>query len=217
MRRHDIAASIVECYNESVWDLLAPGGKREVELVKCPGGFDMPDLTRIGAHCSFPLKTSFAPLPADQKPTNCPCSTSVPGRQMGWKLLQGDSNLSAPQRPHRRCSVCLYCSRTQVRSSSILRDMHASYRAFWGAGVTSPEQVHGIMAAGFEQRSVGRHDINAHSSRSHCALVIHAASTDAVTGVRTVGKLTLCDLAGSERINNDRRYRCALRLNQTRF
>ena len=68
------------------------------------------------------------------------------------------------------------------------------------AGVTSPEQVLGIMGAGFEQRAVGCHDVNAHSSRSHCALVVHAEATDTATGVRSCGKLTLVDLAGSERI-----------------
>ena len=42
--------------------------------------------------------------------------------------------------------------------------------------------------------------INAHSSRSHCLLVINVIGTNKANGVRTVGKLTLCDLAGSERI-----------------
>lgn len=56
------------------------------------------------------------------------------------------------------------------------------------------------MEKGFEHRAVGCHDINARSSRSHCLLIIHVAATDAASGVRTVGKLTLCDLAGSERI-----------------
>ena len=69
------------------------------------------------------------------------------------------------------------------------------------AAVTSPEQILGIMERGFEHRKTGCHDINAHSSRSHCALIVHAASTDTATRVRSVGKLTLCDLAGSERIN----------------
>lgn len=68
------------------------------------------------------------------------------------------------------------------------------------AEVTSPEQIFQIMQKGFEHRAVGCHDINAHSSRSHCLLIIKVAATDAATGVRTVGKLTLCDLAGSERI-----------------
>lgn len=69
------------------------------------------------------------------------------------------------------------------------------------AEVTSPEQIFDIMAAGFEHRAVGCHDINAHSSRSHCLLIVHVTGTNISNGVRTVGKLTLCDLAGSERIN----------------
>ncbi|EIE22632.1 the Kifc3 motor domain in complex with Adp, partial [Coccomyxa subellipsoidea C-169] len=114
---YDITTSIVELYNEQVWDLLAESGKKEVELVKATSGagFNVPDLTQVA--------------------------------------------------------------------------------------VTSPEQILDIMARGFEQRATGCHDINAHSSRSHCLLIVHAATTDPATGVRSVGKLTLCDLAGSERIN----------------
>ena len=67
--------------------------------------------------------------------------------------------------------------------------------------VTSPEQIFDIMAAGFEHRAVGCHDINAHSSRSHCLLIVRVHGTNISSGVRTLGKLTLCDLAGSERIN----------------
>ncbi len=57
------------------------------------------------------------------------------------------------------------------------------------------------MAAGFEHRAVGCHDINAHSSRSHCLVILTVLGTNISNGIRTVGKLTLCDLAGSERIN----------------
>ena len=39
---------MVEIYNEAVWDLLAPGGKRELELAKSDAGFDLPDLTHVG-------------------------------------------------------------------------------------------------------------------------------------------------------------------------
>ena len=46
---HAIGAGMVEIYNEGVWDLLAPGGKRELELARSCGGFDLPDLTQIGA------------------------------------------------------------------------------------------------------------------------------------------------------------------------
>ena len=79
--------------------------------------------------------------------------------------------------------------------------MRLSALILHAADVASPEQILAIMAQGFEHRATGCHDINAHSSRSHCLLVVHAAATDATTGVRSVGKLTLCDLAGSERIN----------------
>ena len=38
-----------------VWDLLAPGGKQELELVKSIGGFDIPDLMQIGEALFFQL------------------------------------------------------------------------------------------------------------------------------------------------------------------
>ena len=46
--RYEITAGILELYNEAVFDLLAPAGKAELELAKAPGGFDLPELTRIG-------------------------------------------------------------------------------------------------------------------------------------------------------------------------
>lgn len=39
-----------------VWDLLAPVGKQELELVKSIGGFDIPDLTQIGKPCPPDLR-----------------------------------------------------------------------------------------------------------------------------------------------------------------
>lgn len=47
--RYEITTGILELYNEAVFDLLAPEGKAELELTKAPGGFDLPDLTRVGA------------------------------------------------------------------------------------------------------------------------------------------------------------------------
>ena len=47
---HSISVGMVEIYNEAVWDLLAPGGKRELELAKCSNGFDLPNLTQVGGH-----------------------------------------------------------------------------------------------------------------------------------------------------------------------
>lgn len=67
--------------------------------------------------------------------------------------------------------------------------------------MTSPEQIFEIMARGFEHRATGCHDVNAHSSRSHCLLIINVRVSNNATGIVTKGKLTLCDLAGSERIN----------------
>ena len=67
--------------------------------------------------------------------------------------------------------------------------------------VQSPEEVMAVMSQGFENRAVGVHDVNAHSSRSHCLLVVYVAGTNASSGLRMSGKLTLCDLAGSERIS----------------
>ena len=61
----DIAASMVEIYNEAVVDLLAEGGKREVELAKCAGGFAVPDLTRVGAR---PFITHPKPFGLGGKP-----------------------------------------------------------------------------------------------------------------------------------------------------
>merc|ERR1711871_644823 len=42
--------------------------------------------------------------------------------------------------------------------------------------------------------------MNAQSSRSHMMVQILCRTQDSMTGQATVGKLTLCDLAGSERI-----------------
>jgi hypothetical protein len=47
--RYEISAAILEIYNEAVVDLLAPGGKAELELARSGGGFDLPDLTCVGA------------------------------------------------------------------------------------------------------------------------------------------------------------------------
>ena len=41
------------------------------------------------------------------------------------------------------------------------------------SAVESPEQIFEIMEAGFEHRAVGCHDVNAHSSRSHCLLIVN--------------------------------------------
>lgn len=42
--------------------------------------------------------------------------------------------------------------------------------------------------------------MNSHSSRSHLLLQITVRGLNKITGVSSCGKLTLCDLAGSERV-----------------
>ena len=62
--------------------------------------------------------------------------------------------------------------------------------------VTSAQQITDVMSRGYENRCTAAHNINEHSSRSHALLVVEVASTNLASGIRTVGKLTLCDLAG---------------------
>jgi kinesin family protein C2/C3 len=67
--------------------------------------------------------------------------------------------------------------------------------------VETVDEVKMVMKQGFLNRAVGVHDINAHSSRSHCMLVVNVEGVNSSSGLRMSGKLTLCDLAGSERIS----------------
>ena len=43
-----VSCGMVEIYNEVVHDLLADKGKREVELQRVVGGFNIPELTQLG-------------------------------------------------------------------------------------------------------------------------------------------------------------------------
>merc|ERR1719305_1081484 len=49
-------------------------------------------------------------------------------------------------------------------------------------------------------RSVGRTNMNEHSSRSHLIVKLEAKVANKTTGVVSTGKLSLVDLAGSERV-----------------
>ena len=72
--------------------------------------------------------------------------------------------------------------------------------------VTSVAQVVALMARGAENRAVGSHDMNEHSSRSHSILTLAVKGTPlgrakdgASSSVKA--KLHLIDLAGSERVS----------------
>lgn len=46
---YSITCSIVEIYNEVVHDLLSRDVKRQLELQKTAGGFEIPSITTVGA------------------------------------------------------------------------------------------------------------------------------------------------------------------------
>jgi kinesin family protein C2/C3 len=62
--------------------------------------------------------------------------------------------------------------------------------------VTSAQQITEVMQRGYVNRCTAAHDINVHSSRSHALLIVEVASVNLASGIKSVGKLTLCDLAG---------------------
>lgn len=66
--------------------------------------------------------------------------------------------------------------------------------------VRSQEEVNDWFAKAKKVRATATTDMNEHSSRSHCLLVVYVTGTNLSTGVQTSGKLNLIDLAGSERV-----------------
>ena len=67
--------------------------------------------------------------------------------------------------------------------------------------VKSEQEVRTLMENRAKvNRSVGGTSMNAHSSRSHCLVMIEVKGTDPKTDVVTRGRLVLIDLAGSERV-----------------
>jgi kinesin family protein C2/C3 len=67
--------------------------------------------------------------------------------------------------------------------------------------VFNENDVIDLMKLGHSHRSVGAHDFNEHSSRSHLVLSIQIETIQKVENRRRVSKLHLIDLAGSERVS----------------
>ncbi|XP_033745446.1 kinesin-like protein KIN-14E isoform X2 [Pecten maximus] len=67
--------------------------------------------------------------------------------------------------------------------------------------IKSPDSIKSVMKKGDKNRSVASTKMNSTSSRSHLLLLLRVEGHDKVTGSVTRGTLTLCDLAGSERIS----------------
>ena len=66
--------------------------------------------------------------------------------------------------------------------------------------VESVDQVQTLMRKASSHRAEGSHNMNQHSSRSHCIIALTCRGTNKVDGGTTYGKLNLIDLAGSERV-----------------
>uniref|UniRef100_A0A7S3PEJ0 Kinesin motor domain-containing protein n=2 Tax=Aplanochytrium stocchinoi TaxID=215587 RepID=A0A7S3PEJ0_9STRA len=63
------------------------------------------------------------------------------------------------------------------------------------------DDVRNAMRLASKHRSTGDHKMNEHSSRSHLVLTVNAETKNKVSGQQTNGKLSLIDLAGSERVS----------------
>lgn len=66
--------------------------------------------------------------------------------------------------------------------------------------VQSPEDMFEVMRAGSKNRSVAATRMNEKSSRSHSIFLLTVYQKNTATDAAKLGKLYLCDLAGSEKI-----------------
>ncbi|KAJ8373737.1 hypothetical protein SKAU_G00043170 [Synaphobranchus kaupii] len=67
--------------------------------------------------------------------------------------------------------------------------------------VRTEDDILNVMELGEKNRKIASTKMNIESSRSHLILTLRVEGTDTVSGVTSHGTLTLCDLAGSERIS----------------
>ncbi|XP_030072175.1 kinesin-like protein klp-3 [Microcaecilia unicolor] len=67
--------------------------------------------------------------------------------------------------------------------------------------VSTEADIKETIALGEKIRTVASTKMNTESSRSHLMVTLHVNGTDSISGVVSYGTLTLCDLAGSERIS----------------
>jgi len=67
--------------------------------------------------------------------------------------------------------------------------------------VQTEEEVLKLFKRGNSNRSIGRTNMNEHSSRSHSLLSVEVEGENLIAGIKYFGKLHLIDLAGSERLS----------------
>jgi kinesin family protein 5 len=66
--------------------------------------------------------------------------------------------------------------------------------------VTNPEEMFEVMRAGSKNRSIAATRMNEKSSRSHSIFILTVYQKNTATDGAIMGKLYLCDLAGSEKV-----------------
>nr|XP_018673165.1 kinesin-like protein KIFC3 [Ciona intestinalis] len=67
--------------------------------------------------------------------------------------------------------------------------------------VTDLNAVNRLFEFGRSNRATASTNMNEHSSRSHAVLMVTVTGKNKTTGLETIGKLNLIDLAGSERVS----------------
>ncbi|XP_014346035.2 uncharacterized protein LOC102356132 [Latimeria chalumnae] len=67
--------------------------------------------------------------------------------------------------------------------------------------VTTEDEIRNVMNLGEKNRTIASTKMNIESSRSHLMLILRVDGVDSISGVVSHGSLTVCDLAGSERIS----------------
>eukprot|EP00301_Raphidiophrys_heterophryoidea_P024641 c8069_g1_i1.p1 GENE.c8069_g1_i1~~c8069_g1_i1.p1 ORF type:complete len:1191 (-),score=323.79 c8069_g1_i1:188-3760(-) len=82
--------------------------------------------------------------------------------------------------------------RQSPQKGIFVENLHLEY-------VTSESDVYDCITVGNEQKKVGRTNMNAVSSRSHCVFTLYLRQQD-TDGNSKQGKLNLVDLAGSEKV-----------------
>lgn len=105
----------------------------------------------------------------------------------------------------------IYCE--QIRDLMVRGDSSISYEVKQGGPygtyvtnlteveVKNLKDINRIMDEAQKNRSQGRTNMNEYSSRSHMVLYIIVRTTNIQTGLKSYGKLSLIDLAGSERLD----------------
>mmetsp|Transcript_45639 Transcript_45639/g.74407 ORF Transcript_45639/g.74407 Transcript_45639/m.74407 type:complete len:731 (-) Transcript_45639:195-2387(-) len=66
--------------------------------------------------------------------------------------------------------------------------------------LTNLDDVYAMIGEGSAARATAATNVNEHSSRSHCILSVRVEGENRVGGIKTIGKIHLIDLAGSERV-----------------